>query len=82
MDLSYLDEGYDLDFEGKHKEILNKKEGRFSELIKKKTLLDAIGYFLVLCDMSNKNEVVLKQEEFLGEIYFKVRTYEGNKANN
>lgn len=82
LDLSYLDEGYDLDFEGKHKEILNKKEGRFSELIKKKTLLDAIGYFLVLCDMSNKNEVVLKQEEFLGEIYFKVRTYEGNKANN
>ncbi len=82
LDLSYLDKGYEVDFEGKYKEILNKKEGRFSELIKKKTLLDAIGYFLVLCDMSNKNEVILQQEEFLGEIYFKVRTYERNKTDN
>ncbi|ACK42742.1 MULTISPECIES: rifampin ADP-ribosyl transferase [Dictyoglomus] len=82
LNLSYLDEDYDLDFEEKYKEILSKKEGRFSELIRKKPLLDAIGYFLVLCDMSNKNEVILKQEEFLGEIYFKVKIYEGNKANN
>lgn len=82
LDLSYLEDDYEFDFEGKYKEILSKREGSFSELIKRKTILEAICYFLVLCDMSNKNEVILQQKEFLGDIYFKVKTYERDKANS
>lgn len=82
LDLSYLEEDYDFDFEGKYREILRKREGSFLELIKRKTILEAICYFLVLCDMSNKNEVILEQKEFLGDIYFKVKTYERYKTNS
>lgn len=82
INLDYLDEELNLSFENKYKEILSIKEGKFSELIKDKSKIDVICYFLALCDLSNKGEIILEQNEFLGEIYFRLNENGRIKAYN
>lgn len=72
INFDYLDEELNISFENKYKEILSIKEGKFSELIKDKPKIDIICYFLALCDLSSKGEIILEQKEFLGEIYFRL----------
>lgn len=72
VNLDYINEDLDFSFENKYREILSIKEGKFSELIRNKSRIDIICYFLVLCDLSSKGELILEQNEFLGEIYFKL----------
>ncbi|MFN3699394.1 MAG: rifampin ADP-ribosyl transferase [Dictyoglomus sp.] len=82
IDLNYLEEDFKIDFESKYKEVLRFQEGRFSDLVKGKCNIEVICYLLVLCDLSNKGKVILEQKEAFGEIYFKIRENERDKAYN
>lgn len=82
IDFDYLDEEINFNFENKYEEILTIKEGKFSDLVKDKSNIEKICYFLVLCDLSVKGDIILEQNEFLGEIYFKVNENGRAKAYN
>lgn len=82
IDLNYIKEDFKLDFESKYKEVLRVQEGRFSDLVKGKCNIEVICYLLVLCDLSNKGKVILEQKEAFGEIFFKIRENERDKAYN
>jgi len=72
QNLNYLENHFTIDIENKALDIMAKKEGKFSEMIREKNKIDKICYFLALCDLANKGKVVVLQNEYLGEIFFKV----------
>uniref|UniRef100_A0A7C3RI95 Rifampin ADP-ribosyl transferase n=1 Tax=Dictyoglomus thermophilum TaxID=14 RepID=A0A7C3RI95_DICTH len=72
QNLNYLEDHFTIDIENKALDIMAKKEGKFSEIVKGKNKIDKICYFLALCDLANKGKVVVFQNEYLGEIIFKV----------
>jgi segregation and condensation protein A len=72
QNLNYLENHFTIDIENKALDIMAKKEGKFSEMIREKNKIDKICYFLALCDLANKGKVLVLQNEYLGEIFFKV----------
>jgi len=71
LDMDYLEEE-SFSIEDKVEGILLKKEGKFSELIKRKSKLDIVCYFLALCDLINRGRLKAWQEKWFGDIYFRV----------